>query len=202
MISQRALSALRCGAAISAATPQTRLRIGVGATKLLEVSKPPFPQDPGCRIVPTCAFARSVANAHTDQLAGKEIQFLGLPEGQDPWVKFGVVPGDVAVAGGILRVMHQRRWLHLLPIPAVDDSIDLLVAELMERDVKIQTHVDLALEVTIAHIDTAIEDHETSCAAIEKLIDLSALFTIEQVVDHLHTASVQCQSKDSAQRRQ
>ena len=192
MLTDRALASMRCAAAVAHAVPSVRLRVAGGGRTLIEVSRPPGPDagDEGSpRTMGTCAFRAAVVQAHEHRREGRLLHFTGLEAGLDPSVSYGVRPStDVVLTGGMLRLQHQARWLHLLPLTGDHDALDALVVEPYDGngfEVGLAIHHDAELGVAILHVATEIGDHERSAAAIDALTSAAALQAIAEFESHL-----------------
>src|ERR1700749_1945350 len=98
MISDRALAALRCSAAVLHSTSGVRLRLCHAGGTLFEISGPPIP-DAAHAVLPTCRFRAAVARAHAQSLLGYGLAMCGLPDDADPQISHGVGPSDRVLDG-------------------------------------------------------------------------------------------------------
>jgi hypothetical protein len=190
MISDRSLIALRSGAAVAHAVPTVRLRVEGGGRTLIEVAHHPDP--PPCaepRVMTPCAFRMAVVGAHRHRQEGNRIQFIGLDPQLDPSVSFGVRSScDHVLAGGMLRVRLDERWLHLLPLDGPADVIDELVAEPYDvgrYEVGIAAHHDADLGIGLLHVTTDVHDDDRSAAAVDALISAGARHAVAEFEAHL-----------------
>jgi len=189
MISDRALSAMRCAAAVCCAVPDVRLRIEGGGRTLLDVSRPPIVSESEHPVMPACAFRKAVAVAHHHRRIGDRLRFMGLDRECDPSVSYGVRPGiDAALTGGMLRVRHEERWLHLLPVVADPALVAEHVSERIDCDgfsVEVAVHVDEDLGVSILHVSTDVGDHEGSVAALDALTTVASRLSVAELEAYL-----------------
>lgn len=193
MIDDATLTALRCAAAVCSAIPRVRLRIEAAHRTLAQVANPPFPERHDGHLVPACRFRATVAQAHADARAGRDGRALAwLDECPDATVAFELPCGGEALAPGLLRVDHDRRWLHLVALPTVGPGLDDLVAEpIAVRDhwVDVACHPDTALGTTIVHVSTDVDDRDRSRAAADALVEVMARATVHEVEAHLWKAA-------------
>jgi len=214
MLSDRALSSLRCAAAVAHAVPGVRLRVQGGGETLVQVAhRPPTdaplagrlegPPDTSSRIstgtstdgpsepvaMGPCAFRGAVVQAHRQRQEGRRLQFMGLDAELDPAVSYGVrASTDQVLAGGMLRLLYDDRWLHLLALIGDEDEIDALVADPIDADgfeVGIAVHHDPELGVAILHVTTEVDDQPRSAAAIDALTTAAARQAIAEFEAHL-----------------
>ena len=211
MLSDRALSSLRCAAAVGHAVPGVRLRVQGGGRTLIEVSHRPRPDEgrgtgpcpiehlpaddqPHPLTMGPCAFRAAVVEAHRQRQIGRRLQFMGLDTELDPSVSYGVRPSiDHVLTGGMLRLLYEDRWLHLLALTGDADEIDALFVEPIDAfgfEVGIAVHHDPELEVAILHVTTDVDDHERSVAALDALTTAAALQAIAEFEAHLSPGPV------------
>ena len=189
MISDRALTAFRCATAVAGALPTVRLRVDGGGRTLLDVARPPLPESADHPVMPVCAFRNAVATAHRHRRAGDRLRFMGLDRDCDPTVSYGVRPGiDAVLTGGMLRVRHEDRWLHVLPVASEAALVAEVVAEPIETDgfeVEIAVHRDEDLDVSVLHVSTDVGDHERSVAALDALTTVAARVSVAELEGYL-----------------
>lgn len=185
-LSDRALAGLRCTAAMVTALPTLRARIRHRDRLVLEVRRPPFDDPaPGHPILPPCAFHRAVRAAHLLRRSGERLAFRGFPPGADPAIDWGVGPGDLSLAGSMVRVVHEDAWLHVaaVAVPLVDCA-----AAVMDTDggpPGIGFHGDSDVEVTLIHLRTPIGDHVASAEVIDALRTAIARTAVHELLDRL-----------------
>ncbi len=188
MISDRAIAALRCNAAVLAATSGVRLRISHEGRPIFEISHPPFPTEPPCPLIPTCRFRAAVARAYADQAAGRPVAMCGLPQGTDPQISYGVTGADRVLPGGALRLERDGRWLHVAAFPRPEATVDDHL--LRDGHADAQPLVDDELDVTLVCVTCASGDELSSSAAIDRLNDLAAHVAIAEIEAHLAAMAV------------
>jgi len=203
VLDEGAMVALRVGATLAYALPTVRLRVRTGCHTLLDVHRPPFPEDTAAApAVPPCAFRRSVAAAHTRRMAGEELSFLGLATGRAPAVDIGLAGGDRSLPGDLLRVTLGKDWLHVfattLPMDrakaAAGDGVRTGPSRYDDEDpdrprVRVGFHRDDATDVTLVHVATAIGALAPARRALDALEGVYARCAVAELEDHLMALS-------------
>jgi hypothetical protein len=184
VISERAITALRCGAAVLHCTSGVRLRLSHNGDPIFEIAQPPCPEVDH-PVIPTCRFRASVVRAFAEQSAGRDIAMCGLPDSADPQISYGVGPGDRVLPAGILRLERGGLWLHVGAIPGHGSLIDGLMAS--DEGVELQTLVDLELDVTIACAVCPAGDDGESAAALDAMTDLMGRVAVVELESYLAT---------------
>jgi hypothetical protein len=186
MISDRALTALRCAAAVLHCTSGVRLRLSHDGVALFDISHPPFP-DADHTVLPICRFRAAVARAHDQHRTGHDIAMCGLPHGVDPQLSYGVRTDDRVLPGGVLRLERDGLWLHVTALAWTEPSARILADH--EDRCSVQTLTDDALDVSVVCIATAAHDHPGSTEALDCLGDVAALVAVAEIEAHLATAA-------------
>jgi hypothetical protein len=141
-----------------------------------------------------CAFRAAVVEAHRQRQVGRSLLLMGLETALDPSVSYGVRPStDQVLNGGMLRLLYDDRWLHLLALTGDADEIDARFVEPIDAlgfEVGIAVHHDADLEVAILHVTTDVDDHDRSAAAIDALTTAAALQAIAEFEAHLSPGPV------------
>lgn len=186
-LSDRALAGLRCTAALLVAVPNLRARIRHRDRLVLEVRRPPFAaaEPAGPAVLPPCAFHRAVAGALRQRRAGERIAFRGFPAGEDPAIDWGLAPGDLSLAGPMVRVVHDDAWLH---VAAVAVPLAACAPAVLGDDggpPGLGFHGDADVEVTLLHLRTPVGDHEASVEVVEALRTALARTAVGELLDRL-----------------
>jgi hypothetical protein len=197
-MSDRALTALRCAAAVLHCTSGVGLRLSHDGVPLFDISHPPFP-DVDHTVLPTCRFRAAVLRAHTQHSNGHHIAMCGLPAGIDPQLSYGVQPHDRVLPGGTLRLERDHMWLHVTAL-ARSEPGDRVLGDHHHHahhgdpaghcdHGEIRTLSDEALDVSVVCIATAAGDTAGSTAALDCLSDLAALVAVAEIEAHLAIAA-------------
>ena len=189
MPSPACASGCRGGAHADRGAPIGRVPTTGGATGRVRSSTSPPTTSPDPLAMGPCAFRAAVVEAHRQRQIGRRLQFMGLDAELDPAVSYGVRPStDQVLTGGMLRLLYDDRWLHLLALIGDADEIDALVVEPIDTfgfEVGIAVHHDPELEVAILHVTTDVDDHPRSAAAIDALTTAAARQAIAEFEAHL-----------------
>lgn len=195
MISETGLRALRVAATAAFALPTIRLRIRHGDRILLEVARPDRAPRPGASSpdrspapgpgwMAPCTFRNAVARAHRLTRAGHRLQFLDLPEGDEPAVEVGLRPGDALLPGGIYRVTFEERAVH-----AFATTVDPARCRHLVDDPTTATllgfHWDEATQITLVHLEVPSSFPEATAVAHEVLEPFLARCATDELLSQL-----------------
>ncbi|MGH9247804.1 MAG: hypothetical protein ACRD29_26520 [Acidimicrobiales bacterium] len=159
---------MRTTAAVVAAAPGVAARVRDGDQVLLEVRRPPVPDEAGHRFMPVCVFHQAVAGAVRLRRRGQQVAMRGVPAIREPSVDWGVAGTGWELTGGILRLQGDAGWWHLAAVPVGHAEA---VAALGRTPRPVDLLHDPDLDVTIAHTITPAGDEAASGQAIDRLID-------------------------------
>jgi hypothetical protein len=145
-LSERGLERLRVAATLAHRLP-VRLRLRHAEAVVLEVARPPFPEESASRWLPPCAFRAAVHTAWKRHQAGEPQRMASLPLHTDPAVDVGVPPGGRTRPGGMYELPWAGGTLHAFAT-AVDAGLCRAVAHLTD----VGYHTDAATGVSLFHI--------------------------------------------------
>lgn len=172
-LSDQALDALRCTAAVLAAAPALRVRIRLGDEVLFEVRRLVVEEVSGHAILPACAFHTAVARAHRARKSGDRVAMAGVPAGGEPRIDWAVGADDLTLPGAMLRVAQGGDWWHVAPV-AVPLPVALAALQDSPGDehpgVTVAVRPDNDLGVTLLHSTTRAGDEAASARAVDALI--------------------------------
>jgi hypothetical protein len=189
MISETGLRALRVAATTAFALPTIRLRIRHGERAILDVRRPdPSGGLPG-RSMPPCAFRNAVARAHRLVRDGHQLQFLDLPDGDEPAIDIGLRTGDALLPGGIYRVTFQERWVHAFATTLEPARCQRLAGDDLATTALLGFHWDEATEVTLVHLETRAACPEAATVVHEVLEPFLARCATEELLSQLQLAA-------------
>lgn len=181
MISERAMVALRCAAAVAHVTPRVAVQLRSGGEVVGRVGQPPFPDDGKLELSP-CAFRSAVSRAYPRHRAGEKLGFVGLAPCADLQVDLGVPAGDELLAGGIVRTSMAERWVQLAPVPVAAWACRAELGRCPEIDLV----DDPALGVTILHIESRggeLDEARVALHALEEALARCAVLTLDAEMD-------------------
>jgi hypothetical protein len=189
VISDPAMTALRCAAALVRAVPQTRVRVRHGDTVLVDVRRPPFTGDATPQ-VPPCHFHDAVSHAYAVHKAGRPLRFLDLPGGAVPSIDIGVPSGDHVFAGNVARVTMGPVWVHVVPIARTLESCTKVLGAAGLTG--LGSYSDTDVDVTLLHVGTPEGDQCRARVAHELIESAVAHCTVAEIEEHLraHAADV------------
>ncbi len=186
-ISDRLLDRLRTTAALVAAVPNLAAKLCLDDRVLLEIRRPPFPDDVDHDVMPVCVFHHAVSTAFERCRAGEQIAMRGVGAGTEPSIEWGISGPGWILPGGIIRLERGDRWWHVAALPINDPRA---LAHAKVPDVDVGVHADDDIGVAVLHATVAAGDDTESGAVVDRLIGAIAHLGVADLERRLHDRSV------------
>lgn len=184
-LSDRSLVGLRCTAAAVVALPRVQARLVHRGRSVLEIVRPPFDANRGHPVLPPCAFHRAVARAHQLRRSGERLALRGVPHGEEPAIEWGVLPGDLALPGSMVRIRIDDVWCHAAAVALPLATCQVAVGGDDGGPPGLGYHADHAVDATLLHIVTPRGDEGASREALLALEIAVARASVHELVEHL-----------------
>jgi hypothetical protein len=163
-LSARGLAELRTAATLAHRLP-LRVRVRHDHHIVLEVARPPFPEDSASRWLPPCAFRAAVGTAWRRHLQGEPQRFVTLPLDTDPAIDIGVPPGGCTRPGGLYELPWDGGSLH-----AFATTVDPGLCRRTAASVEVGYHTDPATDVSLFHILAADDEQAMAVDLMEGVL--------------------------------
>jgi hypothetical protein len=141
---------------------------------VLEVARPPFPEESTSRWLPPCAFRAAVATAWRRHQAGEAQRFASLPLHTDPAIDVGVPPGGRTKAGGIYELPWDGGTLH-----AFATTVDPGLCRRTAAATEVGYHTDPATDVSLFHV---LAEEREQAAAVDLMEGVLARLATEELL--------------------